>query len=178
MNGALHIFRWTAFCSSMADGVKQPMRQLVSTLIFWSLLSAVCPFFASGQKNPCPNGPNTSNAEMRLCYTKAEIQMNKRADEIADRFAKYLRTISPKEKALYSPETDQMFEDAAQKIDSSQTHWRAYRDDYCHAIALSYTTGSGAGTAYESCLYTTAAARVHQLLEDYPDAAFVRAHPN
>jgi uncharacterized protein YecT (DUF1311 family) len=119
-----------------------------------------------------------SNAGMRLCYTKAENQMNKRADEVAARFAEKLSTISPKEKALDSPETVKMLEDAAQKIDISQTRWRAYRNDYCNAIALSYTTGSGAGTAYESCLYTTAAARVHQLLEDYPDAAPVKAHRN
>jgi len=153
------------------------MRQIVYKLIFWSLLSSICPLCASGQRNPCPDLANSSNAAMRECYTKAQIDMNKRADEIAARFAEHLRTISPKERALSSPEIVQMLEDAAQKIDTSQAHWRAYRDDYCHAVALSYTTGSGAGTAYESCLYTTAAARVHQLLEDYPDAAFVKARP-
>jgi uncharacterized protein YecT (DUF1311 family) len=98
---------------------------------------------------------------------KAQILMNKKADEIADRIAKDLRTISPKDRALYSSEIVQMLEDAAQKIDTSQTHWRVYRDDYCNAIMSSYTTGSGAGTAYEQCLYRTAAARVRQLLDDF-----------
>jgi uncharacterized protein YecT (DUF1311 family) len=109
-----------------------------------------------------------SNAEMNECYSKAQIRMNKKADEIAARIAKDLRTISPKEKALYGSAIVQMLEDAAQKIDTSQIHWRAYRDDYCNAITLSYTTGSGAGTAYEHCLYSTAAARVRQLLDDFP----------
>ncbi len=162
----------------MADGVQQPMRRIVSKLILWSLLSAVCPFYASGQKDPCPDGPNVSNAEMRGCYTKAQIQMNKKADEIAARIAGRLHTISPKEKARDSPEIVQMLEDAAQKIVSSQTQWRAYRDNYCNAIALSYTTGSGAGTEYEHCLYSTAAARMQQLLGDFPDQAVVRAHPH
>jgi len=154
------------------------MRPMVSKLILWSLLSGVCPFYASGQQDPCPDGPNASNAERRQCYTKAQIPMNNKADEIAARIAGYLRTISRKEQALDSPETVKMLKDAAQKIDSSQAHWRSYRDDYCNAIALSYTTGSGAGTAYERCLYTTAAARVHQLLEDSPVPAIVREHPN
>jgi len=154
------------------------MRRIVSKLILWLLISAVCPFYASGQQNPCPDGPNVSNAEMRECYTKAQIQMNKKADEIAARIAKDLRTISPKERDLYGPVIVPMLEDAAQNIDTSQTHWRAYRDDYCNAIALSYTTGSGAGTAYEQCLYSTAAARVRQLLDDFPDSTAVKAHPH
>ncbi len=154
------------------------MRRIVSRLILWSLLSAVCPFYALGQQDPCPDGPNASNAEMRECYTKAQIDMNKKADEIAARIAANLRTISRKEKAHYSSEIVQMFEGAAQKIDSSQTHWRAYRDDYCNAVALSYTSGSGAGTVFERCLYSTAAARVHQLLDDFPNPANVRVHPH
>jgi len=104
--------------------------------------------------------------------------MNKKADEIAVRIADNLRTISPKEKALYGPIIVQLTEDAAQQIDISQTHWRTYRDEYCNAIMLSYTTGSGAGTAYEQCLYNTAKARVHQLLDDFPSSAAVKAQPH
>ena len=154
------------------------MRRIVSNLILWPLLSAVCLLNASGQQDPCPDGPNASNAERRECYTKAQIHMNKKADEIAARIANKLRTISPKEKALYSSEIIQMLKDAAQKIDSSQAQWKAYRDDYCNAIALSYTTGSGAGTAYEHCLYGAAAVRVHQLLDDFGEPGVVRAHPH
>jgi uncharacterized protein YecT (DUF1311 family) len=154
------------------------MRRIVSQLILWPLLSAVCPFYACGQQYPCPDGPNVSNTEMRECYTKAQAEMNKKADEIAARIAENLRTISPKEKDLYGSVIIQLLDDAAQKIGSSQTHWRAFRDDYCNAIGSSYMTGSGAGTAYEQCLYRTAAARVHQLLDDFPNPAVVRAHPH
>jgi len=154
------------------------MRRIVSKLILCSLLSAVCPFYASGQKDPCPYGPNVSNAEMNECYAKAQIHMNKKADEIAARIAENLRTISPKDRELYGPVIVPLLEDAAQKIDASQTHWRVYRDDYCNAIMSSYTTGSGAGTAYEQCLYRTAAARVRQLLDDFSGYAAVKAHPH
>jgi len=153
------------------------MRRLVSKLILWSLVSAVCPLYALGQRDPCPSyRSNASNAEINECYTKAQIHMNKKADEIAVRIAENLRTISPKEKALYSSEMIQMLDGAAHKLGTSQTHWRAYRDDYCNTIKLSYTTGSGAGTAYEHCLYSTAAARVRQLLDDFPSSAVVKAH--
>jgi uncharacterized protein YecT (DUF1311 family) len=148
------------------------MRRIVSKLIFWSLLSSVGAFNASAQRDPCPHSfAVSSNTEMRECYTKAQIDMNKRADEIAARIAKNLHTISPKDKALYGYVIVQSLEDAAQKIGSSQIHWRAYRDDYCNAIGSSYTTGSGAGTAYEQCLYNSATARVHQLLDDFPGQA-------
>jgi uncharacterized protein YecT (DUF1311 family) len=152
------------------------MRRIVSKPILWSLLLALYPLYASGQQYPCPDGPTVSNVEMRECYTKAQALMNKKAEKIAARIAENLRTISPEDKTLDGPVVVKLLKDAAQKIDTSQTHWKAYRDDYCNAITLSYTTGSGAGRAYEECLYRTAVARVHQLLDDFPNAAVVRAH--
>jgi hypothetical protein len=108
---------------------------------------------------------------MSECYTKAQVIANKRADDLAARAAANLRGITPKQKAFYGPVIVQCLEDAAKQIDASQSAWRTYRDQYCNAIASAYTTGSGAGTAMEECLYTIASARVRQLRLDFPEAA-------
>ena len=148
------------------------MQRTVSNLILWSVLPAICTLYASGQKNdPCPDGPNVSNAEMRQCYTKAQTMENKKADDLAAHVAANLRGITPKERAFYGPVIVQCLEDAAKQLDASQLAWRTYRDQYCNAVASSYTTGSGAGTAMEECLYTTALARVRQLRLDFPDSS-------
>jgi lysozyme inhibitor LprI len=156
---------------------ERPMRRTVSNLILWSLLPAIFPFYASGQKEgPCPDGPNVSNAEMRECYTKAKVMTNMRADDLAARAAANLRGITPNQKALYGPVVVQCLEDAAKQLDASQLAWHTYRDQYCNAIASDYTTGSGAGTAMEECLYTIASARVRQLLLDFPESAGPKKH--
>ncbi|MGA9673521.1 MAG: lysozyme inhibitor LprI family protein, partial [Terracidiphilus sp.] len=89
-----------------------------------------------------------------------------------------LRGTSPKEKALDGPIVLQALENAAKKLEDSQVSWRSYRDQYCDAVRLSFTTGSGAGTAMEECLYRTALARVRQLRLDFPDPAVQKGHPD
>jgi uncharacterized protein YecT (DUF1311 family) len=148
------------------------MQKLLFQAVLCALVSVVCPIYANGQRDICPD---SSNVEMRECYTKAQTQMNKRADELAARIAENMRTTSLKD-ALGSAAIVKMLKDAAGEIDASQVRWRAYRDEYCNAIVLSYTTGSGAGTAYESCMYSIAAARVHELLDDFGDPNKVSAH--
>ncbi len=151
------------------------MRRPFIEMMPWALVFAVCPICASGQHDPCPDG---SNVEMRVCYTKAQTEMNKRADGLAARIAEDLRTPSPRDLDFDSPAIVKMLKDAAERIDTSQIRWRAYRDEYCNAVILGYTTGSGAGTAYERCMYSTAAARVQELLYDFGNPAKVKAHPH
>jgi uncharacterized protein YecT (DUF1311 family) len=110
---------------------------------------------------------------MDECYMKAQITMNKRADELVARTIAEIRRISPKEKALYSPEILQSSLDAAQKMNESQVAWRTYRDQYCNSIR-SYVTGSGSGSAMEECLYRTALTRVRQLQRDFPEKRRLR----
>ena len=58
------------------------MRRMISKLI----LTGICgmPIVCFGQKyDPCPIGPNVSNVEMRVCYTKAQMSMNKAQRESA-----------------------------------------------------------------------------------------------
>ncbi|MDR3753085.1 MAG: DUF1311 domain-containing protein [Terracidiphilus sp.] len=153
------------------------MRPITPKLI----LTCICtlPLLCFGQKDdPCPNGPNVSNAAMRECYWKAQTGMNKVADDLVARATANLRGTSPREKALYGPVILQALENAATKLEDSQLSWRSYRDQYCDAVAASYTTGSGAGTAMEECLYKTALARVRQLQLDFPESADQRGHRN
>ena len=143
------------------------------------ILTGICtlPLLCFGQKdNPCPNGPNVSNAETRNCYWKAQIDMNKLADDVVARVSANLRETSPREKEIDGPVILQLLEDAAKKLEDSQVSWRNYRDQYCDALKFSYTTGSGSGTAMEECLYKTALARVRQLRFDFPESADQKGH--
>jgi len=113
---------------------------------------------------------------MRECYSKAQTGMNKVADDLAVRVAAELRRTSPKEKALYGPVILDALENAAKSLEQSQISWREYRDQYCNAIRFRYTTGSGAGTAMEECLYWVASARVQQLKDNFPGFTGQRVH--
>jgi uncharacterized protein YecT (DUF1311 family) len=144
------------------------MRQIALKLMVWLFAITVCPCCAWAQQDPCPSGPNVSNAETRDCYLKAQLRMNKTADDLAAQIATNLRKTSPKEKEIDGPVIIQCLEDAAKKLDQSQVAWRTYRDQHCDAVRFSWTTGSGAGTTMEECLYTTALSRVRQLRIDFP----------
>jgi uncharacterized protein YecT (DUF1311 family) len=151
------------------------MRKMISNVVYMCLCFS--PILCLGQNaDPCPDGPNVSNAEMRECYTNAQISMNKMADELAARASAKLRGSTPKEEARYGPVILQALEDAATKLDDSQLSWHAYRDQYCDAVKFSFTTGSGSGTAMEECLYRTALERVRQLRLDFPDPAGRKEH--
>jgi hypothetical protein len=146
------------------------MRTNIRNLILTGLFGL--PFLCFGQKDkPCPDGPNVSNYETKECYWKAQIDMNKLADDVVARAIANLRGTSPREKEIYGPVILQLLESAAKKLEDSQVSWRSYRDQYCDAVKFSYTTGSGAGTAMGECLYRTALARVRQLRLDFPETA-------
>jgi lysozyme inhibitor LprI len=149
------------------------------TMTLKLILTGICglPLVCFGQRDdPCPDGPNVSNAEMSECYTKAQVGMNKLADDLVARATTNLRGTSPRDKALYGPVVLQALENAATKLEDSQVSWRSYRDQYCDAVASSYTTGSGAGTAMKECLYKTALARVRQLQLDFLGSADREEH--
>lgn len=148
---------------------------MISKLIFTAICITAVP--CSAQKfNPCPDGPNVSNVEMRECYTKAQTAMNKAADDLVMRITAGMRATAPKEKEEYGPVILDLIEKGAKTLQHSQVSWREYRDQYCESIRLSYTTGSGAGTAWEECYFTLASARVQQLKKDFPDWAHNKVH--
>jgi len=42
---------------------------------------------------------------------------------------------------------------AADSMPESQTAWKIYREKHCQTVEYTWTTGSGAGTAHEICLF-------------------------
>jgi Lysozyme inhibitor LprI len=159
----------------MAGGVVTPMSTSLRNLILVCLFAS--PFLCYAQKNdPCVETMTFSNAESRDCYWKEQIAMNKLADDLAAHATTRLRGTSPKQKEIYGPVVLQALEDAARNLEDSQVSWHKFRDQYCDAVKFSYTTGSGAGTAMEECLYTTALARVRQLQRDFPEESHHKEH--
>ena len=145
------------------------MRRMLLRLVCLSLLSVTFPPHSLAQnEDPCPGGLNVSNVESRECYTKAQLAMSKRADDLAERAAVEFSEFTPEKRAEYGPVILAVSRLAAKKIKDSQIAWHTFRDQYCNAIALSYTSGSGADTAREQCLYMTASDRVRQLRTDFP----------
>jgi len=56
---------------------------------------------------------------------------------------------------------------AASAVAESQRTWKAYRDQHCEAVMHSWAGGSGAGTAYEHCMFNQGRMRVQQLRSDF-----------
>jgi uncharacterized protein YecT (DUF1311 family) len=119
---------------------------------------------AADQKgDPCPH--EQSNAEMRQCYGREQIRVTAEADLAARKIAADYRkeALDPS----YSGPIAMQLRKAASSVIASQNTWKAYRDQHCNAVAYSWTTGSGAGTAYEECMFRLAQERLHELRSDF-----------
>jgi len=99
--------------------------------------------------------------EMRECYAREQARVTAEADSLADKIAAEFR------KEAQDPAADGVVADtlgkAASAVTNSQTTWKAYRDQHCSAVEYSWTTGSGAGTAYEACMFELGQARLREL---------------
>jgi len=67
------------------------------------------------------------------------------------------------------PIVNGLLEKASSGVALSQKTWKSYRDEYCGSVADSWTTGSGAGTAYERCMFQLGKARLKQLRSDFDE---------
>ena len=97
---------------------------------------------------------------MRECYTKEQRRVNAEADSLVKKIAADFR------KEAQDPTDGQAaiaIKKAATAVLRSQIAWRAYRDQHCRTVELSWTTGSGAGTAYEQCMFELGKERLHDL---------------
>jgi uncharacterized protein YecT (DUF1311 family) len=126
------------------------------TLTVFSLGSPL----ASGEtSDPCSN--KNSNMEMRECYAREQARVTAEANSLADKIAAEAR------KEAQDPAAQGVVADtlrkAAAAVTSSQTTWKTYRDQHCRAVEYSWTTGSGAGTAYEACMFELGEARLREL---------------
>ena len=102
---------------------------------------------------------------MRTCYTKEQARINAEADAISREVAAKFRRDA--EDPSYGPVVGTELRKAASAVTESQQMWVGYRDQHCHAVMYSYTTGSGGGTAYESCMFNLGRTRVQELRSDF-----------
>jgi uncharacterized protein YecT (DUF1311 family) len=132
------------------------------------LLGFAC-FFAltsahAKSADPCQN--KRSSVEERECYAREQARINAEADSLATKIAAAFRKDAqdhPDDGAV----VQELTRKAASAVLQSQKSWRDYRDQYCRAVEFSYTTGSIAGTAYESCMFQLGQQRVHELRLDF-----------
>jgi uncharacterized protein YecT (DUF1311 family) len=123
----------------------------------------LCGFFAlasdkGSAKDPCSN-KDYSNSELRQCYTKAQLRVNAEVDERAEEMAADFRH-NAKDEVYGNGVISEELRKAASEVLKSQRAWKAYRYHLCNAVAHNHTTGSGAGRAYEKCMYELG--RAHQ----------------
>jgi uncharacterized protein YecT (DUF1311 family) len=120
-----------------------------------------------GTRPDDPCGDKNSNREMRECYANEQARVNAQADALVARIA------SDQIKAATDPVlkgvVGDLLKKAASTLTLSQQTCKTYRDQHCEAMAYSWTNGSGAGTAYESCMFQLGKARVGQLRSDFPE---------
>ena len=109
--------------------------------------------------DPCGN--KETAIETRECYTREQTRVNAEADKLATSLAADMRK-QAEDAALGAAASDLLRKGAAALL-QSQTTWKSYRDQHCQAVAFSFTTGSGAGTAHESCLLQLAQTRMSEL---------------
>jgi len=137
------------------------MKNIVATAtLTMGLLSFVAPASARDRSDdPC--GQKASNVEMRECYTREQLRVNTDADSLANKVAVGFRKDA--QDPQYQGQVAEALRKAASSLVQSQKTWRMYRDQHCNAVAYSFTTGSGAGTAYESCLFQLGQQRLHEV---------------
>jgi len=115
----------------------------------------------SGSEFPDPCRDKKSNVEMRECYLNEQARVNADTDLLANHIGAGFRK-QAQDPALGRGVTDSLRK-AASGVTRSQKAWKAYRDQHCNTVADSWTTGSGAGTAYERCLFQLGQARLQEL---------------
>jgi len=85
--------------------------------------------------------------EMRECYAREQARVNLETDSLASKIANEFRK-EAQDPVAKGVATDTLSK-AAAAVTQSQKTWKDYRDQHCSAVEYSWTTGSGAGTAYE-----------------------------
>ena len=115
-----------------------------------------------GSDDPCTQG---SNAEMGTCYKKEQMRINAETDALANKIATEFRK-EAQDPAMKGVVADTLRK-AANTVKRSQQTWKVYRDQHCMAVAYSWTTGSGASTAYQRCLLHLGQNRLRELRSEF-----------
>lgn len=131
-------------------------------LTFMTLTLSTCvgPSLANAESvDPCGN--KNSNMEIRECYAKEQTRVNLEADLLASKIAADLGKEA--EDPVSKVGVADLLRKAAAAVTQSQKTWKAYRNEHCQAVEYTWTTGSGAGTAYEACMFELGQARLREL---------------
>ena len=113
--------------------------------------------------DPCAE--TESNAGMRQCYTREQARVTWEADSAARKLgADFLKQAQdPRIGSVAAGELRK----AASAVIAAQKMWKAYRNQHCLAVGYSWTTGSGAGTAQEACLFRLGQERLRELTTSF-----------
>lgn len=123
-----------------------------------------CLSLASGQStDPCADRP--SNRETRECYATEQVRVGAQADALVSQIAAGLRE-DAKDASNGTPVND-LLQKSAFTLVESEKGWKNFREQYCRSVESSWTSGSGAGTAYEACMFNLARQRVRTLRSDF-----------
>jgi uncharacterized protein YecT (DUF1311 family) len=137
------------------------MKTIATTaVIALTLFSFVGSSLASAETgDPCSD--KNSNMETRECCAKEQARVNLEADSLANQIAADFRK-GAQYPAMVGVVAD-LLRKTASAVTQSQKTWKAYRDQRCRAVEYAWTTGSGAGTAYETCMFELGRARLREL---------------
>jgi uncharacterized protein YecT (DUF1311 family) len=119
------------------------------------------PALAGGKAAHDPCRTKQSNFDMRECYTKEHAKVDSQLDSYLRKISAAMRKDVHKNPSWTVP--NEILLKSASRVEASQKSWNAYRDDLCTSVEYSYTTGSGAGTAYEECMFHLGQARLQEL---------------
>ena len=101
---------------------------------------------------------------MRECYTGEQLRANARVDALVNEIISGFREEAKDSKGTVA---DDLLRQAESATMESQKTWKNYRDQHCRAVELTWTTGSGPGTAYEACMFHLARQRIRDLRNDF-----------
>ncbi len=110
-----------------------------------------------------------SNIDMRECYAQEQARVNGEADTLVKAIA--ANFLKRSDDTRIGPASRDLFRKAASELRLAQASWKTYRDQHCKAVMYSWSSGSGAGTAYQSCLFNLGKTRVQELRSDFPSTA-------
>lgn len=133
----------------------------IRLVMLFGLLLVLSPTFTWGKSSDPCSADDLANAERRLCYSKALQELNSEVDLTLKDFISQFR-VGPAD-WNESPVAADEYRKAAAALKSSQRLWKQYRKQHCEAVAHSYTTGSGAATAYEACQFRVTQERLKEL---------------
>lgn len=131
---------------------------IISTIVFAGRSSA--------QDDPCKD--KQSNTDVRDCYRNQQLLVNRQADSLVHKIEVRLRRDGHDVKGQGEIAASLLLKSAS-SLAQSQSSWKSYRDEHCKAVMYSWTIGSGAGTAYEGCMYQMGKARLQELKSDFPN---------